>query len=256
VTPDFDRRAGTYDALRPQDAAWWQRFDALVELGDLRGRRVLDVGCGTGALASALAEQAHAKVWGVDPSEAMLEVARERAPRGVGLKLGRAEELPFRAGWFERAVLSLVIHLVDRPRALAELGRVLVPGGRVAIATFAPEHFDVYWLSPWFPAIAAADRGRFPSPEQLEAELGAAGFGGCRSVRLSWAGELGRDEALARIKGRHISTFDLLTEEELRLGAERAERELPERIETRLEQLVVAAERAGPSSELRAGETS
>jgi SAM-dependent methyltransferase len=243
LRPDFDRRAGTYDALRPQDAAWWQRFDALVELGDLRGRRVLDVGCGTGALATALAEQAYAKVWGVDASEAMLEVARERVPRGVGLKAGRAEDLPFRAGWFERAVLALVIHLVDRPRTLAELGRVLVPGGRVAIATFAPEHFDVYWLNPWFPAIAVADRARFPTPEQLEAELGDAGFGGFGSVRLSWAGEIGRDEALARIRGRHISTFDLLGEDELEEGAARAARELPERIETRLEQLVVAAER-------------
>jgi ubiquinone/menaquinone biosynthesis C-methylase UbiE len=243
VRPDFDRLAARYDALRPQDAAWWQRFDALVDLGDLRGRRVLDVGCGTGALATALAERARARVWAVDPSGQMLDVARGRVPRGVGLKAGRAEQLPFRDGWFERAVLSLVVHLVDRPRAFGELRRVLGPGGRVAIATFAPEHFDVYWLSPWFPSMASADRERFPTPPQLEAELHDAGFGDVRSVRLSARGEIGRDEALARIRGRHISTFDLLSDDELLEGAARAERELPERIETRLEQLVVAAER-------------
>ena len=63
----FDRRAGVYDALRPQDGAWWRRFEALVREGDLRGRRVLDVGCGTGAVAAALADTAHARVWGVEP---------------------------------------------------------------------------------------------------------------------------------------------------------------------------------------------
>ena len=81
--PDFDARAQHYDSLRPQNDAWWSRFHALVELGDLRGRRILDIGCGTGQLASALVEQAHAKVWGVDSSVEMLRVARERVPRGV-----------------------------------------------------------------------------------------------------------------------------------------------------------------------------
>jgi SAM-dependent methyltransferase len=172
----------------------------------------------------------------------MLAVARERVPRGVGLRQGRAEELPFKDGWFDAVVLSLVIHLVDRPRALAEAARVLAPGGRVAIATFAPAHFDVYWLNPWFPGIAAVDRERFPTPEQLERELLAAGFRGVRSARRSWTGAIDREEALDRIRGRHISTFDLLSEEELAAGLARAERELPAQVETRLEQLVVAAD--------------
>ena len=212
-----------------------------MELGRLRGARVLDVGCGTGALAAALTERAHARVWGVEPSEAMLAVARTRVPRGVGLRPGRAERLPFRDAWFDAVVLSLVVHLLDRPAALAEAARVLAPGGRVAVATFAPEHFDVYWLSPWFPRIAELDRARFPDPGSLERELAAAGFVELRSARLGWRGMLEREEALARIRGRHISTFDLLGEDELHAGLERAERELPDRIETRLEQLVVVA---------------
>ena len=78
---------------------------------------MLDVGCGTGVLAAALAERIAARVWAVDPEPAMVEVARGRLPKGAGVREGRAEELPFRDGWFERAVMRLAIHLVDRARA-------------------------------------------------------------------------------------------------------------------------------------------
>ena len=124
-------------------------FDALVREGDLRGRRVLAVGCGTGALAGALAERAACRVWGVDRSEELLVVARADVP-GVRFKQARAEQLPFKDGWFERVVLELTPHLVDRPRVLAECRRVLGAGGRIAIAN--------------------------PDPGELEDELKAAGF--------------------------------------------------------------------------------
>jgi ubiquinone/menaquinone biosynthesis C-methylase UbiE len=78
-TPDFDARAATYDALRPPGQAWWRLFEVLVEEGDLRGRKVLDVGCGTGKLLAALVERAHARAWGVDSSE---ELSVARRPPG------------------------------------------------------------------------------------------------------------------------------------------------------------------------------
>ncbi|HEY1366923.1 MAG TPA: methyltransferase domain-containing protein [Gaiellaceae bacterium] len=214
----------------------------LVREGDLRGRRVLEVGCGTGTMSTALAERALCKVWAVDASPEMVEVARGRVPGGVGLKVARAEDLPFRDGWFERVVMRLVLHLVDRPRALAELRRVLAPGGRLALATFAPEHFDEFWLNGLFPSLEAIDRGRFPTPEQLDRAILDAGFATVRLVRLSQSRETDRETALARIRGRHISTFDLLDEDEIRAGTERAEHELPERVEYRLEWLIAVAE--------------
>ena len=78
--PDFGARARIYDTLRPTDAAWWDAFSAMVELGDLRGRRVLDVGCGTGRLLAALVTEAHAKAWGIDESAEMVAVAGRRCP--------------------------------------------------------------------------------------------------------------------------------------------------------------------------------
>jgi SAM-dependent methyltransferase len=213
-----------------------------VREGDLRGRRVLEVGCGTGQLASALAERVAARVWVVDPEPAMVDVASRRVPRSVGLKVAPAERLPFRDGAFERAVLRLVVHLLDRGQALPELRRVLAPDGRAVIATFQPAHFVGVWLEPFFPSVGRIDRARFPDPGVLESELRAAGFTSARTVLLVQHREIGRDEALERIRGRHISTFDLLTEDELAAGTARAERELPETVDVRLDWAIVVAD--------------
>jgi SAM-dependent methyltransferase len=240
--PDFSLLASRYDELRPVDSNWVELVDRVVELGRLGGgARVLDVGCGTGRVAAALAERG-AKVWGVDPSAEMLEVARSRVPSSVGLKEGRAEALPFRDAWFDGAVCMLSVHLLARPRAFAELARVLVSGGRLVIATFDPAHFDGFWLNRLFPTMRRVDLERFPGPEDLERELGAAGFE-VRLERLSQRTSMTREHALERIRGRHISTFQLIGAEEYRAGLERAERELPERVDYAQEWLLVAAGR-------------
>jgi ubiquinone/menaquinone biosynthesis C-methylase UbiE len=175
----------------------------------------------------------------VDASPEMLEIARARVG-GAGLKLGSAEELPFKDGWFERATMWLVAHLVDRPRAFAEAARVLEPGGRFAVATFDPSYFDSFWLNELFPSMEAVDRARFPTADELTAEL--ASFAEVRLTRLSQTGSLRREDALERIRGKHISTFDLISEEEYEAGLARAERELPEPVDYRIEWLVAVAD--------------
>lgn len=240
--PDFGPLAEDYDRLRPADENWWELVDVLVADGDLRGRRVLDVGCGTGRLALALAERG-AKVWGLDASEEMLTQARASTGGAVGLKLGRAESLPFKDGWFERALLRLVVHLVDRARVFPELARVLVPGGRALVATFTPSHFEWFWLTSVFPEVAELDRARFPTPGLLVEELTAAGFGSARVRTVPQRATLGREQALERIRGRYISTLRLLDETSFAAGLARAERELPETIESSLEWVVLTAEK-------------
>ena len=200
---------------------------------------MLDIGCGTGRFLAQLAEVA--KAWGVDASPEMLEVARSRVG-GAGLKLGSAEELPFKDGWFERATMWLVAHLVDRPRAFAEAARVLEPGGRFAVATFDPSYFDGFWLNELFPSMEA-DRPR-ALPDRGRAH------GRARRLRRGapdapLADRLAaREDALERIRGKHISTFDLISDEEYEAGLARAERELPERVDYRVEWLIAVAVRA------------
>ena len=138
--PDFGRRASAYDRLRPADANWHELLAAIVRAGDLDGRRVLDVGCGTGLVAAALSERA--RVSAVDPEPEMLAVARRRLPADVELRRAPAEELPFEDAAFDAVVLRLVVHLVDRRRALAELRRVLAPGGRLGGGPVDPAPVD------------------------------------------------------------------------------------------------------------------
>jgi SAM-dependent methyltransferase len=171
----------------------------------------------------------------------MLAEAQAKETR-ARFKEGAAEALPFKDGWFERVVMRLALHHLDRPRALAEAARVVVPGGRVVIATFDPDHFDGYWLNELFPSVAEIDRARFPGATTLRAELEDVGFAGVRIETLTQPGKLSRAEALERIRGHYISTLNLIDEGEYERGLAVAEAQIPEQVEYRLEWLIVAAE--------------
>jgi ubiquinone/menaquinone biosynthesis C-methylase UbiE len=135
----------------------------------------------------------------------------------------------------------LVVHVLDRPRAFAELRRVLGTDGRLVVATFDPAHVRGYWLNRYFPSIAEIDLARFAPAEVLAGELRAAGFAEVRTIPLHQRATIDRETALERIRGRHISTFDLIDETEIEVGLNRAVEELPDVVEYRTEWLVVVA---------------
>jgi ubiquinone/menaquinone biosynthesis C-methylase UbiE len=240
----FDRCAARYDELRPVDANWWQLFDRLVELGELRGARVLEIGCGTGRLAHALEERALARVWAVDASTEMVARAKDL---GVNARAARAEALPFKRGWFDAAVTRMAVHLFDRPRAFAEIERILSPAGRFAIATRAPDELAQNWLREYFPSVPALDVARFPDEAALRGDVAAAGFGAVHVERVDQKASITRDRALEVIRAKAYSTLELLPPEEYERGLARAEAEQPELLEYRLDWLVVVARRAPPA---------
>ena len=110
---------------------------AVAALHLTPGERVLDLACGTGN-AALVAAAAGARVTGLDSSERLLEVARERLPEGEFV-LGDAAELPFADGEFDAAVSVFgVIFARPAERAASELARAVRPGGRVAITSWPP----------------------------------------------------------------------------------------------------------------------
>ena len=129
----FDDGAG-YERMMGK----WSRIAGGVFLDWLKpasGLRWIDVGCGNGAFTELLAERCTpAEIQGVDPSNAQLAFARWRHRAGIAqFQSGDATALPFGDRRFDAAVMALVIFLVpEPPKGVAEMARVVRPGGLVA----------------------------------------------------------------------------------------------------------------------------
>jgi demethylmenaquinone methyltransferase/2-methoxy-6-polyprenyl-1,4-benzoquinol methylase len=195
----FDRIAGLYDALNSvmtvgMHHQWRRRAADLAAVGP--GDRVLDVATGTGDLAVELASRVApgGEVVGSDFSDEMLVHARRKAPE-LRFEWGNALELPYADGEFDAATVGFgARNFSDLDRGLAEMARVVRPGGRVVVLeittpTRAPlSAFYGVWFDRIVPMIGkvAGDSDaydylpssvkRFPSPEGLAASMERAGL--------------------------------------------------------------------------------
>ena len=165
--PAGRRARETYGAEDVHDFARRAILDALA-LGP--GDRLLEIGCGGGLLLrEALA--AGAAATGIDHSEEMVRLARERAP-GAEILLARAERLPFASASFTAVAMSVVfLFLQDPVSVLRECRRVMAPDARLAVYTTSPELRG----TPAAPE-PLATHGHFHTDEELAALARAAGF--------------------------------------------------------------------------------
>jgi SAM-dependent methyltransferase len=138
---DYDSFAEAYAAANEISLinAYYERPAMLALAGDVAGRRILDAGCGAGPLFAALRDRG-AIVTGIDKSAGMLEQARRRLGDDADLQVAElGSPLPFPDDTFDDVTASLVLHyLEDWGPALAELRRVLKPGGRLIVSVDHP----------------------------------------------------------------------------------------------------------------------
>jgi SAM-dependent methyltransferase len=136
----------TEENLRARQALWrdMEGPDAKEELwAAIEGvapRRVLEVGGGDGWLSARLRDELGCEVTMVDQSERMVELA---AARGIDTQVGDVQALPFADASFDTAVAAwMLYHVQDIDRGLAELARVLAPGGRLVALTISKRHCE------------------------------------------------------------------------------------------------------------------
>lgn len=145
---DYDDFAHAYSAENETNLfnAYYERPEMLRLAGDVAGRRILDAGCGSGPLSAALRANGSV-VTGFDVSAAMVDLARQRLGEDADLHVADlAAPLPFGDAEFDDVVASLVLHyLEDWSGALAELRRVLKPGGRLILSVNHPVIFPVVY---------------------------------------------------------------------------------------------------------------
>ena len=209
----FDRIAGVYDLMNSAMTVglhhrWRERAADLAGLE--AGDSALDVCCGTGDLALELARRTgpEGRVIGSDFSERMLDLAREKAAErhtpGVRFEWGDALSLPYDDGSFDAVTVGFgVRNLADLERGVAELVRVLTPGGRLVILEITQPRrpplsiFFSVWFDRAVPLLGtlAGDRDAysylpdsvksFPPPEGLALIMDRAGLDGIRYTVLA-----------------------------------------------------------------------
>jgi demethylmenaquinone methyltransferase / 2-methoxy-6-polyprenyl-1,4-benzoquinol methylase len=201
----FDRIAGFYDLMNSVMTAglhhrWRARAADLAALGP--GDSALDVACGTGDLAIELARRVGTggEIIGSDFSEEMLERARAKAPE-LAWEWGNALELPYASARFHAATVGFgARNFADLDRGLAEMARVVRPGGRVVVLEITTPRrpplsiFYSVWFDRVVPIIGRltgeeeaytylpSSVRRFPGPEGLAAAMQRAGLGDIRWI--------------------------------------------------------------------------
>ena len=200
----FDRIAGYYDGTNKilslgLDAYWRQK--AVARLGPQLGCTYIDLGCGTGDVSLEILRQAPgSSVIGIDPSEGMLAIGRDKVHRAgldewISLVTGDVLDLQYESNSFDGAITSFCIrNVTDRKRGLAEINRVVRPGGRLVILELTePQGFLMrplfrFYARTFMPLLTkimssvsayrylSDSMADFPAPEMVFDLMKAAGF--------------------------------------------------------------------------------
>jgi ubiquinone/menaquinone biosynthesis C-methylase UbiE len=230
---EYWTQPATYDPLefdtrfRPEVLDVW--LPHFIDLAGLAAhQRVLDLGCGTGGFALALAQRLRVEVIGVDVAVHLLRYA---AAHAAALPLwwvrGHAEALPLADQTVDRVLMSLVLHqIAHRQQALQEVYRVLRPGGRVLVRTVAPEVTLQDWVPfCFFPKVAHVEAARLPAIDAILTMCRQAGFAVLRVRTVCRNARVDLQKVTEELRQRKRPSYQLLTDAELDHGLRRLAQE-------------------------------
>jgi ubiquinone/menaquinone biosynthesis C-methylase UbiE len=230
---EYWTQPATYDPLefdtrfRPELLdLWLPHFIALAGLAPQQ--RVLDLGCGTGGFARAIAQHLQAEVIGVDVAAHLLRQATAHSPTlPLRWVLSQAEALPLAAQTVDRVLMSLVLHqIVHRQQALQEVYRVLRPGGRVLVRTVAPEVTFQAWVPfRFFPTVAHVEAARLPPIDVILTMCRQAGFHALHTHTVCRNAHVDLHKVTEALRQRKRPSYRLLTDAELENGLRLIEQE-------------------------------
>lgn len=169
LLPDYSRQAQRYDETRAASRS--VLVPLRTALAGAPGRRLVDIGGGTGNYALALASEGWNPIV-IDRSPEMLGRARAK---GLQTVQGDAQHLPFEDASFDAAtMISMLHHVENRQAALAEARRVLRPGGRLVLMGFTREDMSTLWILDYFPSSRAWMESTHPPRAMFLQELPGA----------------------------------------------------------------------------------
>jgi SAM-dependent methyltransferase len=197
----------------------------IIELGRIsRGKRVLDLGCGTGNIAWQIKNKIDADLIGVDISLAMLKVARNKSLEVLCTNID-GWRLPFRDSSFDSIIGAYVIHQIKNLNfLLSECYRVLSNGVLVLLTSSHKQIEDQHpIIKDFFPSYVNIDKSRFPDIHKIDDALGSSGFTGIKYEEVTVDHIPIDHEYLQKVKDKYVSTYYLMPEGEFENGVAKLE---------------------------------
>jgi methionine biosynthesis protein MetW len=212
----------TYDDYRSYPESLIKKIIALGRIS--QGKKVLDLGCGTGSIASQLQKATKADVIGVDASFAMLRVAKDKSLEVICADIDNAP-LPFRDSSFDTVMVAYVIHQIKNLAfLLSECYRVLRAGVLVLLTS---SHKQIENQHPviknFFPSYIDIDKGRFPDIHQIDYLLNSLGLKDIKHEDMIVENIPIDYEYLQKVKNRYVSTYYLIPQSEFENGVKQLE---------------------------------
>jgi len=206
-----------YDSYRSYPESLLKRIIARGKIS--LGKKVLDLGCGTGNIASQLQTAAKTDTIGVDASFAMLKVAKGKSLEVICADIDN-QQLPFRDGSFDTVIAAYVIHQIKNLKfLLSECYRVLRDGVLVLLTSSHKQIENQHpVIKDFFPSYIDIDKGRFPDIHHIDYLLDSLGLEDIKHEEITLENIPIDYEYLQKVKNKYVSTYHLIPQSEFENG--------------------------------------